>query len=179
MNIKKCGHCGDSLIRPRGPKESDILIISEFPGKQELEELKPFVGPAGRVLRTELAKAGFDMSAIRITNVWLHDRNDQEECYMLGKEAAVKEAEGKKAIILAGSSVVKDFLGKGVLSVSGLNMKCDMLSAPIIMPMPNPANAIQGTVGEIRLSLYKFGEMYHSENLPQNKLEIENEINSG
>lgn len=177
MNIEKCEHCGESLIKPRGPKESDILIISEFPGKNELEELKPFVGPAGRVLRTELAKTGFDMSAIRITNVWLHERNDQEECYMLGKEAAIKEADGKKAIILAGSSVVKDFLGKGVLSVSGLNMECNLLSAPIIMPMPNPANAIKGTVGEIRLSLYKFAEMYHSENLASPKLEIKNEIN--
>jgi len=40
-----------------GPKNSDILIVGQNPGQEEDRRGEPFIGPSGRILRRELAKA--------------------------------------------------------------------------------------------------------------------------
>lgn len=151
-----CPYCGVDLVRAAGSKSSDVLIISEFPGDEEIQQGIPMVGPMGRVLRSELAYLGLDLRTFRRTNLWMHIPNSQEECYKMGIEAAIKEAKGKRVILLLGSDVVKYFVGKNVSDVTGLRVKSDKLSAPIIIAAPNPAIVFHGTVGEIRFALKKF-----------------------
>lgn len=51
-----------------GPADVDILIVGQNPGAQEDRHGKPFIGPSGKVLKAQLAKAGFDPGRIRYTN---------------------------------------------------------------------------------------------------------------
>ena len=76
----------------------------------------------------------------------------------MGVEAAMKEAKGKKVILLMGSEVVTYFTTKKVSDVSGLRVTSDMLSAPIILAMFNPAIVFRGTIGETKFALKKFKE---------------------
>jgi DNA polymerase len=54
-----------SEVRPG----SQIVLVGEAPGSQEVREGRPFVGPAGNLLNRCLAQAGLSRSEITVTNV--------------------------------------------------------------------------------------------------------------
>lgn len=154
----ECPVCGnDELVDASGPSRAKILIIGEFPGKDEIIYGKPLVGPTGRIMRKELGYLGADMRQMRITNLWNHRPNKNEKCYELGCEKAIKEAQGRSAILLVGSDTVSYFCNQSVKAVCGLQVTSYLLSAPIIYATVNPASLFQrGGVGEVRLALTKF-----------------------
>lgn len=56
------------FITGDGPVPSNILFVGEAPGKNEVEEGKPFVGMAGKTFESYLNMIGLTRSNIRITN---------------------------------------------------------------------------------------------------------------
>lgn len=114
------------------------------------------IGNMGAVLRTEFGKLGFDLNRMRLMNLWQHAPNNNEECYQLGFETVIKEAKGRRAILLLGSETVKAFCNRSVSKVCGMPVESSYLSVPIIYACVNPATAFHGTVGEVRLALKKF-----------------------
>jgi len=84
-DIYTCPHCKrDDMVLASGSKRSPFLIIGEFPGRDEIKKGKPMVGAMGKVLRNELARANLDMNQIRLTNLWLHPKNENEACFNYG-----------------------------------------------------------------------------------------------
>src|SRR6185503_4641563 len=55
-----------------GPRPAAILLIGEQPGDEEDLTGRPFVGPAGRLLRGLLNEAGIDAATAYITNAVKH-----------------------------------------------------------------------------------------------------------
>jgi uracil-DNA glycosylase len=55
-----------------GPSNARIMFVGEQPGDVEDREGKPFVGPAGLLLREALVEAGIDLRAIYLTNAVKH-----------------------------------------------------------------------------------------------------------
>lgn len=55
-----------------GDRHPRIVLVGEQPGDEEDRQGKPFVGPAGRLLRQLLAEAGLDIESIYLTNVVKH-----------------------------------------------------------------------------------------------------------
>ncbi len=158
-DIYVCPVCRtDSIVPPSGKEKSKILIIGEFPGVDEIRTGRPFSGATGGVLRTELAKLGIDLSCIRIMNMWMHLPNKNEKCLEYGVQQVIQEAKGKQAILLIGSDTVKYFCDLKVHNVSGLEVKSNYFSAPLIMACVQPAIVFHGTLGELRLSLKKFAD---------------------
>jgi len=158
-----CPVCGtDKVVIAHGPTKSPVLIIAEFPGDEELKQGIPMVGNMGNVLRSELAYLKFDFKSARRTNLWRHTPNKDKGCLQNGMEEVIKEAKGRKAILLLGNEVVDLFLNKSVMKIAGLNVKCDYFSAPVIVCCPNPAMAFHAGhgIGEIRLALTKFVRLY-------------------
>lgn len=51
-----------------GPVPAEILFIGEAPGKNEVEQGKPFVGIAGKTFESYLSKIGLHRKDVRITN---------------------------------------------------------------------------------------------------------------
>lgn len=159
-DIYTCSFCErDDLVLASGPKRAEILIIGEFPGKDEIKKGKPLVGATGKVLRSELARADLDMNQMRITNLWLHPKNDNEDCFKYGLDQVIKEAKNKKAILLLGSDTVSFFCNEKVSEVSGLEVKSSYLSAPLVFACVQPATVFHQSLGELRLSLQKFSRM--------------------
>jgi len=157
--INSCPVCGNQGYVPAsGNKKSDILLVGEFPGDEEIKKGIPMIGPMGRVLRTELGVLGIDIRNLRKMNVWFHPKNDNKDCFEYGVQEVIKEAKNKRVILLMGDEVVKYFTGKSVSKVCGLQVQSDYLSCPHIFACINPAQVFQRGhgVGEIRLALQKF-----------------------
>jgi DNA polymerase len=55
-----------------GPTGAKIMLVGEQPGNEEDLEGVPFVGPAGRMLRTLLDEAGIDAGRVYMTNAVKH-----------------------------------------------------------------------------------------------------------
>ena len=163
-DIYVCPSCKrDDLVLASGPRRANILIVGEFPGRDEVKKGKPLVGATGGVLRTELGKAGLDMRQMRITNLWLHPKPSKkadhyEACFNYGKEQLIKEAKGRKAILLLGSDTLKDLCGEKVSEVSGLEVQSPYLSAPLLFASVQPATVFHQGIGELRQALIKFSK---------------------
>lgn len=56
----------------RGPKAAPLLLVGEQPGDREDLVGRPFVGPAGAVLRKALEDAGVPLSDVYLTNAVKH-----------------------------------------------------------------------------------------------------------
>lgn len=158
---KTCIVCGMSTVPPSGPKESNVLVIGEFPGQLELETGKPFATSdrfmtAGKIFRKELQRVGISLGQWRTTYLWQHAPTENESCYDYWYKDALEEAKGRSAILLVGSEVVETFTSYKVMDVSGLQVDSPILSAPIIYAMVNPALALHRAVGEVRLGIEKF-----------------------
>jgi uracil-DNA glycosylase family 4 len=52
-----------------GPDGARILIVGEAPGEQEVREGRPFVGPAGTLLRNFLMEVGINPEEVLFTNI--------------------------------------------------------------------------------------------------------------
>ena len=70
----KCENCRLRKLSKRrvlgdGPEAATFMLVGEAPGAVEETIGKPFVGPAGRVLRAQMYQAGLDPRWVYITNV--------------------------------------------------------------------------------------------------------------
>jgi uracil-DNA glycosylase len=156
--MAQCQICKKGIIQPRGNKQSKILIIAPSPTLEDLQQGYAFAGVYGNIMRTELAKWGVDLFQLRYTCLWLHDIMKKDEAEKeWHMQQAIQEAIGKEAILMLGTEVVGQFFpGKTATSVSGIPMKADLLSAPLVMGTLNPLGLIQGSHGEFLLAIHKF-----------------------
>lgn len=74
MDCRRCaiGCNGTSAVRGEGPADAALMIVGEQPGDVEEREGRPFVGPAGQLLRAHLADAGLAEDRSYLTNAVKH-----------------------------------------------------------------------------------------------------------
>ncbi len=65
--VCKTGKIGKA-VSGEGNADADIVFLGEAPGKTEAKTGRPFVGPAGKLLRKLIEDAGLDESDIYITS---------------------------------------------------------------------------------------------------------------
>src|SRR5882762_1710773 len=77
-NLRRAARCcrGCELYRHaaqavfgEGSAEARLVFVGEQPEREDDEQGRPFVGPAGKLLRVSLAEVGIDASQIYLTNV--------------------------------------------------------------------------------------------------------------
>ena len=116
-----CDICGRKLVAPEGPANADILLVADSPTIFDVREGRPWTGPGGKVLRTELRRAGINYNNCRVTNMWQHVKH--KDCDPASHiDAVLKEMQGRKAILLMGADAVQYFTGENVSEVSGLRV---------------------------------------------------------
>jgi uracil-DNA glycosylase len=169
--IEVCDYCKkDKIGMPvpgEGSADADIVFIGEAPGKQEAKTGRPFVGRAGKVLRTLIKEAGlkdedvFITSPVKYLPVYVTPKpHDIEHGRIhLFKQFTVIEP---KVVVLLGNVAVKAVLGgkeiigdnnqKGVFSIAkdhGKIIKMDGITYLITYhpaaPLYNPKVRIQLT----------------------------------
>jgi DNA polymerase len=68
----RLGEIATQGVPGEGPRASRMMLVGEQPGDEEDVKGRPFVGPAGRLLRNALAHAGVDADGVWITNAVKH-----------------------------------------------------------------------------------------------------------
>jgi hypothetical protein len=167
-----CPSCATKIVPASGIHTSPILLVNDFPDRASVLKSIPFATnsffiSSGKILRTEMAQVGIDYNRCRVTNLWLHEPNDNENCFQVGYEQVLEEAKGRKAILLIGSLTVETFTEYKVSDVSGLQVDSAILSCPIIYAIVSPSMCLTNGrgVGEIRNGLKKFSARLEKENL--------------
>jgi hypothetical protein len=165
--MNSCGVCGQELIRPSGRPNSRILLIGEFPGREELNHGVCFIGKTGMVLEYEMRKVGLPSHLVHMTNLWLHDptwdkshkKVVQSPCLQWMVQNMLDYMARYPYVLLMGSELGNAF-GFPVSKWSGLQIKSPLLppTCKVVMLMPNPAEAMASVVGEVRLGLSRFAQ---------------------
>lgn len=158
MNRQTCKKCGKLFIDAGGRPDSKILLVGEFPGRDETIKGVPFVGKTGDILKAEMALAGLPYANVRVTNLWQHAKDEKGCDVDMHKNMMAKEFRGKTHILLMGSDLTKLLFDTGVMELSGLEMKHDMFPGVRLFVSPNPALAMHGPIGEFRLAMTRFVE---------------------
>ena len=76
-DIDSCRRCSlwqraTQGVAGEGPRDARLMLVGEQPGDAEDRAGKPFVGPAGDLLRRALAEGGIDPAGVYITNAVKH-----------------------------------------------------------------------------------------------------------
>ena len=64
--------CATQIVFGEGPRQARAIFVGEQPGDQEDLQGRPFVGPAGVLLRSALREAGFSEGECYLTNAVKH-----------------------------------------------------------------------------------------------------------
>ena len=130
--IQQCRRCpigcnGTDAVMGEGPRDAALMVVGEQPGDVEEREGRPFVGPAGRLLRAHLEEAGIDDSRIYVTNAVKHFKFVQRGKRRLHQSPTAREidicrwwVESERAIVqpqlvlTLGASAARGMLGKTV-----------------------------------------------------------------
>lgn len=74
MQCRRCRLCeaATQTVWGEGSADADLMIVGEQPGDHEDLEGRPFIGPAGGLLRAAMDEAGLDPARIWLTNAVKH-----------------------------------------------------------------------------------------------------------
>ncbi|MFD0916818.1 UdgX family uracil-DNA binding protein [Pseudahrensia aquimaris] len=135
--LKACRACplwqpATQAVAGRGPNSASLMLVGEQPGDREDLEGKPFVGPAGQLLRQIMGEIGLAVDDVYITNAVKHFKftprgkrrihqnpraGEIDACrFWLQKEIELVKP---KVIVALGASAIRGITGKSG-SVSAL-----------------------------------------------------------
>ena len=87
------GSHATQAVPGEGPRDARLLLVGEQPGDEEDIAGRPFVGPAGKVLREALRRAGIDASQVYMTNAVKHFRFEPRGKRRIHKTPAQRHVE--------------------------------------------------------------------------------------
>jgi uracil-DNA glycosylase len=165
---KDCRNCdlwrhATQTVFGDGAVHAPIMMVGEQPGDQEDLQGKPFVGPAGKLLRSALEEAGISLKDVYLTNAVKHFKWEPR-----GKRRIHKKPEGPeiaacrpwlnaeiaalkpKLIVCLGATAAQALLGKTfrVTQHRGELLKSDL--APHVMATVHPSSILRAPDEEAR-----------------------------
>jgi uracil-DNA glycosylase family protein len=139
-----------------GSNTAPIMLVGEQPGDAEDREGKPFVGPAGQLLRRALSDAGIDLADVYLTNVvkhfkWkprgkrrLHERPNHEEVMACRVWLDMEIARIRPTVIVAlGATAAGALLGPGVRIGRDRRKKHASPLAPFVTLTAHPSSILR------------------------------------
>ena len=116
-----CPYHADRVEVPYdGSTQSDILIVGESPGREEIIAKLPFIGPSGQILTAVLESIGYPRSTVRVANA-CRCRIDKDKdttktintalSYCRPKLARIIKQVNPKIIVALGAVALKQLTG--------------------------------------------------------------------
>ena len=127
-----------------GPKDSEVMLVGEAPGANEVEEGEPFVGRAGEKMNDVLHDIGVDRSDLYITNLVKvrppdnrDPKKDEIEAWAPLLEREIEEVE-PDVVLTLGNFASREMLDtrKGISQIHG---RIFTREGRKIMPIYHPA----------------------------------------
>ena len=125
----RCTHCGfaqhaTQMVWGEGAPDAALMLVGEQPGDREDLEGRPFVGPAGQLLRNTLRELQWPLERLYLTNAVKHFKYTWRGKGRLHKSAAQREAEAcaqwleaeiqavrPRALVALGAAAARSLLG--------------------------------------------------------------------
>jgi uracil-DNA glycosylase family 4 len=130
----------------------DILVVGEGPGKVELQQGKPFVGPSGELLWKTFAKAGLGSELkVSVTNATCcglpkgEKISPQMVAACKGRLHAEIKAERPKVIVALGNTALRAVSGEGLKITEVQGQAYPNVFGAIMIPALHPAALLRGT----------------------------------
>lgn len=139
-----------------GPVDAAVMLVGEQPGDSEDREGRPFVGPAGRLLRTAIARAGLNEATVYVTNAvkhfkWeprgkrrIHKRPDQQEAAAcrawLDEEIALVRP---RAIVAMGATAAAVLVAPDVRVTRDRGRALASSLAPLVIVTVHPSSILR------------------------------------
>ncbi|HVE50014.1 MAG TPA: UdgX family uracil-DNA binding protein [Casimicrobiaceae bacterium] len=97
-SLDRCRRCSlganaTQAVPGAGPLHAHVMLVGEQPGDEEDLAGKPFVGPAGKLLRRALVEAGIDVHDVYVTNAVKHFSFEPRGKRRIHKTPAQREVE--------------------------------------------------------------------------------------
>lgn len=130
--VSACRRCaigctGTRAVPGEGPQDAPLMIVGEQPGDHEEEAGRPFIGPAGQVLRAQAQAVGLDLGAARITNAVRHFKHVRQGRQRLHQNPTAREIDTcrwwldaeralvrPRVVLALGASAARGLLGRTV-----------------------------------------------------------------
>lgn len=130
--IDACRRCdigcnGTRAVMGEGPHSAALMIVGEQPGDLEEEQSRPFLGPAGQLLRAHLESAGIADRRAYITNAVKHFKFTPQGKRRLHQNPSAREIDicrwwldgerslvKPKLVVALGASAARSLLGKTI-----------------------------------------------------------------
>ncbi|HVC36703.1 MAG TPA: uracil-DNA glycosylase [Candidatus Dormibacteraeota bacterium] len=143
------------LVFGEGNLKADVLFIGEAPGKQEDQQGRPFVGPAGQILNDMLATIDLKREDVYITNIVKYRPANNRDPYPEEKAAFLPYLEAQldviqpKLIVTLGRHSLNCFLPD--LQISTCHGQPKRYRGRVYLPLFHPAAALYN--GSLRQTL--------------------------
>ena len=162
VKVKACTQCplhegcaGPAPMAALPCGRAELLVVGEAPGAKEDELGRPFVGPAGRLLRAMLSEAGFDLDQVAFCNVVscyprrdnvAPSRQEMTACRANLRDQVV--ASGATYIVLAGSVATQSW--RSDLRLSDIHGQVFLWgNSWVIMPIFHPAAILRDRMKKV------------------------------
>lgn len=136
---------GRRLVRGHGPLKAPVVVVGEAPGEKEDLAGRPFVGPAGKLLRTMFDAAGIPWDCCYFTNVLCWRPPGNRAPYPYEVQAAYERLEGEIAlieplvVIAAGETAWRGLTKGEVVPFADARLKWHDLGGRPLLAVPHPA----------------------------------------
>jgi uracil-DNA glycosylase len=74
-----------------GPPDARLVFVGEQPEREDDEQGRPFIGPAGKLFRISLTEVGIDVSQVYLTNVVKHFKPAPDDASRATVKPAARE----------------------------------------------------------------------------------------
>lgn len=157
---KTCTRCSlcekrKNVVLARGPLPADILFVGESPGESEDVAARPFHGPAGKLLDTQVTQAGLDHFRRSYTNIVACIPKVKKETGKTGKAE-----EPPKECIIACRERLAEFIElvqpRAIVKVGKLSDKwtpealnlCQLAEQPLEISVIHPSAILQADISQ-------------------------------
>jgi DNA polymerase len=146
-----------------GPSGARIMLVGEQPGDAEDLEGKPFVGPAGQLLRRALEDAGIDVREVYLTNVVKHFKWEARGTRRIHKKPRHSEVDAcrvwldaeiahvkPRAIVALGATAAQAVIGPEVRVTRDRTKPFPSPLAPLVTLTVHPSSILRAPDSETR-----------------------------
>lgn len=154
---------GTQTVFGEGTRRAEIVFVGEQPGNEEDISGKPFVGPAGRLLRDALIEAGIDRTQIYVTNVVKHFKWEPRGKRRIHKKPNAGEISAcrpwleaeiglvkPKVIVCLGATAAQALLGSKFKVSKQRGQFMESTLAPYILATVHPSSILRAPDDETR-----------------------------
>jgi uracil-DNA glycosylase family protein len=149
-----------------GPEKTSVVLVGEQPGDQEDKMGRPFVGPAGGILRKALEEAGIPITSVYVTNAVKHFKWEPQGNRRKHKKPLASEIAACRPWLTAELKVTQP---KIVVSL-GLTAAQSLLGRPIRLGEERGKFLMSGLGREVFITIHPSAVLRHPER-EQQKLE--------